>query len=287
MLRRLNCGLLPKSLQNRKSIFILPLRFIWNNCLVVAAVLVTVTWFYINFDPTETYSRYETYLKRGLDTGERTSSAQVNALPQLKDTPYPGVHQHIRYSVAHFGLKPLTDVEPLKPDFGDVIHDVTSFKYPITIPPCQGVPTNRSIFIAVISAPGYFDKRDLIRKTWMKTFQSIHKKGLLQIVGFGFIVGMTGNDTIQREIEEESRIYGDIIQIDMIDTYRSLATKVVGLLNWVNKYCSSNIDFVLKVDDDVFVNARNVLMFLTGNVHQPNKNIYITKFNDWPPHRGT
>jgi hypothetical protein len=87
----------------------------------------------------------------------------------LRNTPYPGVENYTRYAVARLGLLPLANAEQLKPEFGPVINDVLSFRYPITVPSCPHNVTainNQSVFVAVISAPGNFDKRKMIRQTW-------------------------------------------------------------------------------------------------------------------------
>jgi hypothetical protein len=52
--------------------------------------------------------------------------------------------------------------------FRPVYKDVTSFGYPIDLASCQNAttssPNTLGFFLAVISAPGYFDKREVIRK---------------------------------------------------------------------------------------------------------------------------
>ena len=50
--------------------------------------------------------------------------------------------------------------------------------------------------------------------------------------------------------------YGDILQIEVVNTYNNLTVKVEGMLNWVYRYCS-DVDLVLKSDEDVFVNVNN------------------------------
>lgn len=188
---------------------------------------------------------------------------------QLLDTPYPGANNYTEYVVAKSRLKPIVGVEPLRPDFGAVVNDVTSFRYPITIRPCQNTQQNTtSLFVAVISAVNYFDKRNVIRETWLN---HLHAQMLMYsnfgtsmtLVGFAFIVGLTENDEIQKRIEAESAAHGDIIQVDMNDVYYNLTQKVVGLVNWMNRHCSQ-VDFILKVDDDVYVNVRNLVTVITS-----------------------
>jgi hypothetical protein len=49
-----------------------------------------------------------------------------------------------------------------------VLKEVTSFGYPIDLASCQNATTSSpntvGFFMAVISTPGYFDKREVIRK---------------------------------------------------------------------------------------------------------------------------
>jgi hypothetical protein len=182
----------------------------------------------------------------------------------LRNTPYPGVENYTRYAVARLGLLPLANAEQLKPEFGPVINDVLSFRYPITVPSCPHNVTainNQSVFVAVISAPGNFDKRKMIRQTWKNHLKVESEKGALNVAGFSFILGLTTNNSTQNKIKEESQTYGDIIQIGMTDFYRNLSFKVAGLFNWLYRNCSK-VDFLLKVDDDVYVNVRNLIHFV-------------------------
>ncbi|EFX73507.1 hypothetical protein DAPPUDRAFT_253057 [Daphnia pulex] len=174
----------------------------------------------------------------------------------LRDTPYPGVENYTRYTVARLGMLPFAGIELLKPEYGPVINNVTSFRYPITVPACQ-IPArnNQSVFVAVISAPSNFDKRNTIRQTWRTHLNFSYHNSIMVVAGFAFILGLTDNDnTTQIKIEEESKTHGDLIQIEMSDFYRNLSLKVAGLFNWLYRHCQQ-IDFLFKVDDDVYVNA--------------------------------
>jgi hypothetical protein len=190
----------------------------------------------------------------------------------LRNTSYPGVENYTRYAVARLGLLPLANAEPLKPEFGPVINDVLSFRYPITIQPCPNVAVNPSVFVAVISAPSNFEKRKMIRKTWKNHLKAESEKGSLVTAGFGFIVGLTVNNVTQAKIEEESQLYGDIIQIGVSDFYRNLPFKLTGLFNWLYRHCSK-VDFLFKVDDDIYVNVRNLIHFVRS-YHPSNGTIF-------------
>lgn len=189
---------------------------------------------------------------------------------ELHNSSYPGVHHYTQYTIARLGLKPLKHSAPLRPEFGPVINDVTSFRYPITAAPCtKDLSAPRSLFIAINTAPGYFAKRESIRKTWARHLK--HQSHLIGTAGFAFILGVNNGPNataIQKQLEQESATYGDIIQVDMMDNYYNITLKVSGLLNWIHNYCS-HVDFVLKVDDDVYVNVRNLATTL--QTLKPNK----------------
>ena len=205
---------------------------------------------------------------------------------QLRDTPYPGVQNYTQYIVAKSRLNSLSGVKPLRPDFGPVLNDVKYFRYPIEIQKCRQDTARRnvsSLFVAIISSPYYFDKRNVIRQTWLDHLQKQSDLGLLHLAGFGFIVGLPEDQDTQKRIEEENATHNDILQIEMQDDYYNLTLKVVGLLNWINDHCSW-LDFILKVDDDVYVNVRN-LREAMKHLNSSEQSVYGSVVYS-PPQRG-
>ncbi|KAK4005956.1 hypothetical protein OUZ56_011081 [Daphnia magna] len=202
----------------------------------------------------------------------------------LRNVPYTGVEKYIRYSVARLGILPLGNAKPIKPEFGPVINDVLSFNYPIAITPCPE-NVNQSVFIPVISAPDNFDKRRMIRQTWTKHLMDVCERGHLGSARFAFVLGMTENNVTQGKIEEESKNFGDIIQIEMSDFYRNLPFKMAGLFNWLHKNCAK-VDFVFKVDDDVYVNVHNLAQFI-HSFYNRSRNTVFGRANWSAPGRGT
>lgn len=166
-----------------------------------------------------------------------------------KGKSYAGVDEYIFYHTARLGLEALPDSMPLRPELGPVINDV-NFRYPINVPPCKD---NQHFVVTVITSTKNFERRQLVRLGWTDHLNAS--------ASYAFFMGRTENATIQQWIEEESATYGDIIQIDMIDTYFNLSMKVAALLNWVNTYCPV-VPFVLKADDDVYVNVDNLAAIL-------------------------
>ena len=198
---------------------------------------------------------------------EEKKNCQKELLPFYRDKPYPGPDNYTRYAVARLGMPQLQNITPLNTELGSVVNDVTSFRYPISIPPCREVNGRRNIFIAVISAADNFEKRAIIRQTWANDLNSAWNRTLTGFAGFAFILGGTQDKMIQKKIEEENATNKDIIQIDMIDVYRNLPIKIAGLLNWLYQNCANFKGFILKVDDDIYVSVRTLEYYI--HTHDP------------------
>ncbi|XP_055615968.1 uncharacterized protein LOC129762027 [Toxorhynchites rutilus septentrionalis] len=71
-------------------------------------------------------------------------------------------------------------------------------------------------------------------------------------------------DALQERILNESEVHGDIIQESFIDSYNNLTLKTIMLLKWVNNNCDGRVKYIMKCDDDTFVNVPNLLHVLLG-----------------------
>ncbi|VDI79652.1 beta-1,3-galactosyltransferase 1 [Mytilus galloprovincialis] len=114
------------------------------------------------------------------------------------------------------------------------------------------------LLVVVYSATYKFDERHVIRKTFgsMSQYDNKHIK-------YVFVLGKTMNDTQQKEIEQESVKYRDIIQGHFIDSYRNLTYKRVFGLFWVNRFCD-NVKYVIKIDDDITINIPVLIPYLSN-----------------------
>ena len=132
---------------------------------------------------------------------------------------------------------------------GRIVSNRIRFNYPIQSNRCADV---HSGWIAVIvSAPSNRRKRDRIRQTW--TIPTNPSGGLP--IHYVFLIGKEfENDP---SILKESLLYKDVVQVDLDDTYLNLTIKSVALLDWIHRFCPG-ADFVLKCDDDVYVNVNNL-----------------------------
>ena len=74
---------------------------------------------------------------------------------------------------------------------------------------------------------------------------------------------------VSADVEEESQRYGDIIVEDFMDTYNNLRLKTIFILKWVHLNCPK-LKFIMKVDDDVFVNVPNLQNTLVHSRYSTN-----------------
>ncbi|KAJ7394138.1 hypothetical protein OS493_003816 [Desmophyllum pertusum] len=130
-------------------------------------------------------------------------------------------------------------------------------------------PNSLFLLILVSTNVGNVDRRHLIRKTWGADF-SIKTKWKSV-----FLLGKNNNDEEMRSAKKESEIYGDMVQADYHEHFWNMSYKVAMGFEWSVKYCTFN--YLLKSDDDVFVNTFGLMdflskyttpkiMFYTGNI---------------------
>lgn len=110
------------------------------------------------------------------------------------------------------------------------------------------------LITVVHTHPGNYKRRMVIRETWGGS------------VGFKMIVlfmmgSVSDNPSLMEAVKAESQRYRDIVQETFEDTYRNLTHKAVMWLKWTSTYCSA-ARYVLKVDDDIFVNTFNLINHL-------------------------
>ena len=173
-------------------------------------------------------------------------------------------HQHFdmgnysRYAVKRLGLAPLKNQRHLigsNIDSGEpIINDITLFHYHIN-PSAICEDSDLDFMVLIISAPENEEKRNVLRQTWLKQLNSRNR------TDYAFFVGLSKYKEVQKAIEKENDNYGDIIQLEMTDSYYRLTLKTVALLHWTINFCP-NADYILKVDDDVYVNVDNLVFVI-------------------------
>lgn len=125
--------------------------------------------------------------------------------------------------------------------------NLTTFNFIIN----QNVCTNNTplVMALVHTAPSHYAKRQAIRDTWATMIPTL------------FFMGLPDSNVTQNNIVLENQLYNDIVQGDFVDCYRNLTYKHVMVLKWTLYYCPS-ARYLLKSDDDTFVNAPYLLEIL-------------------------
>jgi len=132
---------------------------------------------------------------------------------------------------------------------------------------CSSKGDNDSVLLMIVvhSAVGNRAQRDAIRNTWYRTIHHFTDVRIILI----FLVGSDQDQGLMTNVVAEGTVYRDLVVFDMIDTYRNLSLKSLLGLHWVNEFCAET-RFVLKVDDDVYVNLRTIIINLlyTGSISE-------------------
>ena len=110
------------------------------------------------------------------------------------------------------------------------------------------------ILTYVHTSPGNYKRRLTLRETWAR-------RAMFKNTRIVFMMGKTEEKEIVEMLKLEASIYNDIVQEDYHDSYRNLTYKGVQAMKWISEYCPQ-AKFILKVDDDMFVNMFGILRYL-------------------------
>ncbi|XP_066931537.1 beta-1,3-galactosyltransferase 5-like [Clytia hemisphaerica] len=153
-----------------------------------------------------------------------------------------------------------------------------SVESPILEPECKA---DLDLVIVVTTRPGNFLERTSIRYSWGRPGAYINRF-LIKQKSFTyktiFTLGRDQNNVIEDVVSKENSRYRDILRLDYQDTYENLAKKTILTLKWVNEACAPR--FVLKTDDDCYVNLHNLSPWLLRLSPYVN---YVGKKNDLMP----
>ncbi|XP_036345215.1 uncharacterized protein LOC118754446 [Rhagoletis pomonella] len=141
---------------------------------------------------------------------------------------------------------------------------------------CPNQGDDLKLLILISSAVNHAEARLAIRQTWAHY-------GTRRDVSIAFVLGRTTNESVSKELSIENFIYGDVIRGNFIDSYTNLTLKTISTLEWVDLHCQ-HAKFILKTDDDMFINVPKLLQFIDG--HSKNKRvIYGRLAKQWKPIR--
>ncbi|XP_055295182.1 beta-1,3-galactosyltransferase 5-like [Sitodiplosis mosellana] len=132
---------------------------------------------------------------------------------------------------------------------------VPEFKYLISKPECSRNGSAPYFVTLVNSSPTQYQRRAACRETWA------HSDPRTKTY---FMIGIPQTKSLQRKIDEEEAQFHDILQGNFIDSYHNLTYKYTMALKWFSENCP-DVKYLLKLDDDVFVNVPAMYEFLVTN----------------------
>ncbi|XP_041356773.1 beta-1,3-galactosyltransferase 1-like [Gigantopelta aegis] len=197
-------------------------------CYSAVVLLLVTPILYHTLSVTYTVSRSASNPDAGYDSKDLT--ADFNRPSTSADTAHE--RQYTR-KIAKRTLYPLTIDSPYVINSRNVCTNVSNLKF----------------LIIVHTSTDHFQRRRIMRETWAN--KNIFKTVNLRIV---FFFGLTKDKTTQELIENESIVYGDVVQGDFLDTYHNLTHKGVLAYRWTQDFCQQ-AEMIVKVDDDVFLNV--------------------------------
>lgn len=121
----------------------------------------------------------------------------------------------------------------------------------------DGSPEQVDIFIIITTSYTHMRNRATLRKTWLTRTRDNTAK-----VRYAFFFGETDNNQLRKYVAREAERYRDVIIIDFLDSYSNLTYKTIAAFKWVLTNCAQT-RFVMKTDDDMFVNIGNLIGLTT------------------------
>ncbi|XP_061580853.1 N-acetyllactosaminide beta-1,3-N-acetylglucosaminyltransferase 2-like isoform X1 [Cololabis saira] len=128
------------------------------------------------------------------------------------------------------------------------------------------------LLLAVKSLVPHFARRQAIRETWGRA-GVVGGRSVVTLFLLGDASPADHHPALQGMLGEEARLHGDLLQWDYRDSFFNLTLKDVLFLQWFGRRCR-RARYVLKGDDDVFVNTPRVLQLL-GELDQVHLLIYF------------
>lgn len=141
---------------------------------------------------------------------------------------------------------------------------------------CPNFGKEMDLIIIIMSAPTHLEARMAIRQTWGHF-------GQRSDISILFMLGATMDSKVETILRKEQKTYNDVIRGKFLDSYSNLTLKTISTLEWVDNYCSK-VKFLLKTDDDMFINVPRLQAFTIK--HARDKNVIFGRLaKKWKPIR--
>ncbi|XP_072319096.1 N-acetyllactosaminide beta-1,3-N-acetylglucosaminyltransferase 2a [Eucyclogobius newberryi] len=118
------------------------------------------------------------------------------------------------------------------------------------------------VLLVVKTLEAHFERRQAIRETWGRA-GVVANRTVATVFLLGKATPADNHPNLTYLLRHEAEVFGDILQWDFRDTFFNLTLKDVMFLDWFRSFCP-DAQFVLKGDDDVFVNTPGIIDFLAN-----------------------
>lgn len=130
---------------------------------------------------------------------------------------------------------------------------------------------NLKLLILITTHVSHFQQREVIRNTWGRDPIPGNKRWKTY-----FLIGRTKNLEVLEKMYVERNKFGDLVIGNVAEDFYNLTYKLHVGFEWAIKYCS--FQFMLKGDDDVFINMPKMFEFLERE-ETPKTELYAGNVN--------
>lgn len=133
------------------------------------------------------------------------------------------------------------------------------------------IQKNTNILIIINTIPPTSERRDTLRETWAKqtnvSIPSIAANSSshdIMSIAYFFMMAFERNSSIDEDVVRESQIYGDILRVNLNESYRGMVKKIFLTFEWVTNL-DIKPDFIIKADDDIYIKIPDLGRWLHEN----------------------
>ncbi|XP_070599940.1 beta-1,3-galactosyltransferase 4-like isoform X2 [Erythrolamprus reginae] len=131
--------------------------------------------------------------------------------------------------------------------------------FPLSPSPCA--LTDPWLLVLVASATGHVARRAAVRRAAVRRSWGAARVAGGRNLRTVFALGLPVDVAQQAALEHEAAEHGDLLQARFADTYANLTLKTLAMLGWATTRCPT-ARFLLKADDDVFLNLPALVQYL-------------------------
>uniref|UniRef100_A0A3Q4GVI6 Hexosyltransferase n=1 Tax=Neolamprologus brichardi TaxID=32507 RepID=A0A3Q4GVI6_NEOBR len=165
------------------------------------------------------------------------------------------------------------DYNSLPKQFQDFLLYMRCRTYPMLINQPHVCSEKPFLLLVVKSLISHFERRQTIRETWGQA-GVLANQTVVTVFLLGNVLSSDHFPDLQELLSHEAKLHKDILQWDYRDSFLNLTLKEVLFLEWFTKHCPQ-ARFVLKGDDDVFVNTLRIVNYLEGLPEGESKDLFI------------